>query len=229
MSFRVILFDIDGTLVHAGGAGRRALARAFGDLWGMIPRFDFSLAGLTDSAIMRRLVKACGKSDAFYEENRERLFARYVDFLIEEMGTGAGGRVYPGVPELLRALAARPGVVTGLLTGNLEGGARAKLAPFGLMRFFSVGGYGSDAEDRAEIYDVVMRRLPPEVRAASPDVSVVGDTPHDVRVARARGARAVGVATGGHYALRDLADAGADHLFADLADTARVMAALGVL
>lgn len=225
------MFDIDGTLIHAGGAGRRAIVRAFRDLFGVErPRIDFSLAGLTDSAILRRVHAANRPDPAEFDSLRADLFARYVAGLKEEMGKpgedGEEARIYPGVRELLEALAARPDVTLALLTGNLEEGARTKLAPFDLNRFFLYGGFGSDNEARAEIYHVLTARLPEAVRLSRPRVTIVGDTPHDIQVAKVHGVRSIGVATGGHYTLADLAAAGAGHLFADLGDTRRVLAAL---
>ncbi len=231
MSHHIVMFDIDGTLVHAGGAGRRAIVRAFRDLSGIDEvQIPFSMAGLTDWAIMRRVhaANAHVKDPRVFDERREALFARYLECLAEEMVRGNGARIFPGVRELLTALAARPDVTLALLTGNLEGGARIKLAPFGLNRFFAVGGYGSDAEEREAVYQAAMARLPLAAQESRPAVTIVGDTPHDIRVAACHGVRSIGVATGGHYTLEELAAAGAGRLFADLADTPAVLAALGL-
>lgn len=223
------MFDIDGTLVHAGGAGRRALERSFREAFGMREvAISFSLAGLTDWAIMRRVHAENGGNPGDFEKGRQEVFARYVESLREEMGKGEGARVCPGIRELLGALSGRPDVTLALLTGNLEPGARVKLGHFGLDVFFPVGGYGSDAELREEIFGVLMARLPEGVRAQNPRITIVGDTPHDIRVAVVHGVGSIGVATGGHYTAGDLSRAGARKTLADLADTRAALAALGL-
>ncbi len=223
------MFDIDGTLIHAGGAGRRAIERSFRDLFGMREvSISFSLAGLTDWAIMRRIHAENGGDPAVFERRRLEAFARYVEVLRAEMGNGEGACVCPGVRELLAVLAGRPDVTLSLLTGNLEAGARVKLGHFGLDRFFAVGGYGSDAEIREEIFGALMERLPGEVRAKGPRVTIIGDTPHDIRVATVHGVGSIGVATGGHYTAGDLSSAGAQKVLADLSETSAVLAALGM-
>ena len=228
MPHTVVLFDIDGTLLHAGGAGRRALLRAFREAFGADARIDFSMAGLTDWAIMARVAKEIGVPQALFEERRLDLFTLYAGRLREEVGDGAGCALLAGVRELLDALSARLRVSTGLLTGNLESGAKIKMSPFGLGRYFAFGGYGSDSPERTQIYRFARGRFPASALAeGEPDVVIVGDTPHDVAVACAHGLRSLAVASGGHYAIRDLESAGASHLFGNLSDTAAVLSALG--
>lgn len=226
MPMRIVLFDIDGTLLEAGGAGRRAVLRAFREAFGLEAAIGFSMAGLTDSAIMRRIARESGIEPGRYEAARPGLFSRYADALEEESRGGAGYRRLPGAAELLDALSARREVALGLLTGNLERGAAIKLAAVGLAGHFSFGGYGSDAEERAAIYPFVRARFPRGVDGEEdPPVTIVGDTPHDIAVAVAHGLPSVGVASG-RYSTADLRAAGATHLFESLSDTARVLAAL---
>lgn len=224
------LFDLDGTLVHSGGAGVRALRSALLDVFRvemseeMVRRVPFH--GRTDPAIARDLLAAAGVPLAGGEPER-RFLERYLELLPQEMTRSPRRRIYPGVRELLDALEAEPCARLGLLTGNLEGGARAKLAPFELNRFFPAGGFGSDSADRREVARFARDRCAAHygISPAPERVVVVGDTPADVDCARASGFRAVCVATGIH-SVEDLESEGAEIVFRDFADTAGVLAAL---
>lgn len=224
---RILLFDIDGTLIRSGGAGTRALERAMQHALELDEvKADFSFAGLTDRLIFRRMLEANGHEAS--ETLIERVLAHYPAILSEEVGGAAGYRVNPGVAEALAALAfaGRSDRAVGLGTGNVEVGARIKLERADLNRHFPFGGFGCDAEDRAELLRIGAERGAARLgRAlAECDVLVIGDTPLDVSAAHAIGARCLAVATGG--ATREaLADAGADDLFDSLADPG----ALGVL
>lgn len=211
----LLLFDIDGTLVHADGAGREALRLAMIEVYGEsgpIDSFDFN--GRTDPAIVRELLRAVGREDPWIDEGMSRLWARYVGALEIELDRRYRRRtlrIYPGVGSLLRRVSGDPRLVAGLVTGNVEAGAWAKLRASGLATAFAFGAFGSDSECRADLPPLAMRRAHECTGAAfRPDrVLVIGDTPEDIRCARASGACAVAVATGG-YSEAELAAHGAD-------------------
>jgi phosphoglycolate phosphatase-like HAD superfamily hydrolase len=222
---RLVLFDVDGTLINAGGAGRTALARALHEVYGTAGAIDgYDFRGRTDPRIVLDLMGGAGWAEP---EIRARLDACFAAYLRELDARLQGGvRVLPGVPEVVRALSAREDTVVGLLTGNIERGARVKLRSTGLWPYFRVGAFGSDDADR--------RRLPAIARGRARDlghevpferVTIVGDTPLDVDCARACGALAVAVATG-RYTQAELATCRPDVLFADLRDLERVVGAL---
>jgi phosphoglycolate phosphatase-like HAD superfamily hydrolase len=225
---RLLLFDVDGTLVSARGAGRRAIGRALEAVYGATgPIATYDFRGKTDPQIVFDLMGTVGFPASLVEERLTRFYDRYVEDLREEIGRGGGVSLMPGVSELVRRLHERADAVLGLLTGNIEAGARIKLDPTGLLPHFRVGAYGSDAADRARLPAVAALRA--EALAGgtiSPDrVVIIGDTPLDIACARAFGACAVSVATGGHR-VEELAAHAPDFLFADLADVGAVLAAL---
>jgi phosphoglycolate phosphatase len=154
-------------------------------------------------------------------------FAHYLGVLDAEIGDGGGVRLFPGVALLVEALSAAAGCVVGLLTGNVEGGARIKLRATGLLPHFRLGAYGSDHRDRTRLPAVAAGRA--EALVGRPfrgrEVVVVGDTPLDVGCGRAFGAACVAVATGRHT-VGDLTASGADHVFPDFGETARVLATI---
>ena len=227
---RLFLFDIDGTLVSVRGAGRSALARALEETYGTagaIDRYDFR--GRTDLRIVHDLMTDAGVDADRIRSRLDDCFEAYVRELARLIGDGSRVRVLPGVAEVVRRLGARGDALVGLLTGNIEAGARIKLAPTGLWPLFRVAAYGGDDADR--------RRLPPiareRARALGHDVTfdritIIGDTPLDVECARGCGALAVAVATGQHPA-HELATCEPDLLFDDLADVDRVVLLLSVV
>jgi phosphoglycolate phosphatase-like HAD superfamily hydrolase len=213
----ILLFDIDGTLVRTGGAGKHAMESALKAAFGVREiRDTVSYAGRTDRAIARDLLTAHGIDPT--PANQDRLRDTYLAHLPASLQTH-GGVVCPGVNELLAELRPRAGVVLGLLTGNIRRGASHKLGHFGLWDFFACGGFGDEHYDR----DDVARTAVAEVRAhlgrefAAEDVWVIGDTPLDVQCARAVGAKAVAVATGWHP-IEELASHAADFTLADLSN-----------
>ncbi len=225
---RLFLFDVDGTLVTARGAGRAAFGRALQATYGTPGAVDvYDFRGKTDPRIVWDLMRGAGLDDAAITRGIDAFFAAYLEELRRAIGDGSRVQVMPGVAAVVSALAARDDALVGLLTGNIEAGARLKLAPTGLWPLFSVGAFGSDDMDR--------RRLPAIARArarlvAGRDfpfarVTIIGDTPLDVDCARACGAVAVAVATGQHPQ-EELAACEPDHIFADFTDVARALAAL---
>ena len=226
---KLVLFDIDGTLVLTGGAGLRAMNRACAELVGHADALaGIPVAGRTDRLILSDVVRRIDRAldDALLVELRDR----YVAHLAEEIhhrGRGVKG-VLPGVRELLDALASRDDVMLGLLTGNFEAGARIKLGHFDLWRYFRCGAFADDAADRNALVPFAVERARtcglPDLGLAH--VLVVGDTPHDVACALAVGAVPVGVATGG-YTVDELRESGADQVFEDLRDVDRFVAMMG--
>lgn len=196
---RLVLFDIDGTLISAGDAPRRAFRSALIEAFGTegdAATSDFS--GKTDPQIVYELMLAAGFAEADIERRIEGLFRRYLDGLERELVAETRHFVFPGVVDLIDALDADPRVVMGLVTGNVQEGARLKLAHFGLWRRFSVGAFGSDDRFRDRLPSIAVDRAETLTgrRFKGREVVVIGDTPADIRCARAVDAFAVAVATG---------------------------------
>jgi len=224
---KLVLFDIDGTLVWTDGAGRRAIHHALSEVFGASGPPDYRFDGKTDPQIVRDLMRFAGHNDDHIDAQMEAVFGRYIDRLRAELGApGYRPRVMPGVFELLDALEPRRDVVLGLLTGNLADGARAKLEAVGIdPARFRIGAFGSDHEERPSLPEVARRRFREQLGLDVPghDCVIIGDTPADVTCGRAVGARAIGVATG-RYSVEELASHGAAAVFADLSDTEVVVA-----
>ncbi len=221
---RIVLFDIDGTLLLSGGAGARALARAFQELHGVEAAMTgIVFAGRTDPMIVRDIFREkLGRSERDGEIGT--VLGRYLHYLGDEILQSERALMLPGVEPLLEQLAGLPGVLLGLLTGNIEAGAKIKLGRFGLDRYFEFGGFASDAEDRDDIARVALERGRRRAgRAVDPSqVVVVGDTPRDISCGRAIGARVLAVATGPHQA-EELRAHAPDWLFGDLSNTREVL------
>ncbi len=230
----LVLFDVDGTLLDAAGAGKRALGTAFRRVLrvdGFEQRTEqVAFAGRTDPRIVADLAAALTIAPARLERERERLYRAYYDALGQELARDdPRRRVLPGVVALLEALGRREGVRVGLLTGNLEHGARIKLAAFGLERYFAGGGFGSDHVERREIARLAVARLETAggLVYEPSRVWVIGDTEHDVACARANGYRSLAVQSG--WVPRErLERAGPDALLDTLEDTAAVLRILGL-
>jgi phosphoglycolate phosphatase len=225
---RLVLFDIDGTLLWTDGAGRRAVHRALEEVYATRVPEGHEFDGKTDPQIVRELMQMAGTADRVIESALPRAITRYVERLRAELGDADHcDKVYPGVRTLLDRLEARDDVVLGLLTGNVRAGADAKLAAVGLdAARFRVGAFGSDHADRPALPAIAKARAESLLGrpVAGADVVVIGDTPADMRCGLGIGARAIGVATG-RYSVEDLRKhEGA--VFSDLTDTAAVLAAI---
>lgn len=225
---RLFLFDIDGTLVTARGAGRLALGRALASTYGStgpIEAYDFR--GKTDQQIVRDLMRHTGLDDGRIMAGLPACFAAYVAGLEALLADDSRVTILPGVRELVRALADRDDALVGLLTGNIEAGARVKLRPTRLWDVFRVGAFGSDDIDRRRLPAVACERAQRLTgrRFAFEEVTIIGDTPLDIDCAHACGAVAVAVATGFHPA-EDLQACAPDLLFTDFADVPAALAAL---
>ncbi len=221
-----VFFDIDGTLLYTDGAGRVAISAALEEVFGTSGPIDgYVFHGKTDPQIVVELMLAAGLEEMEVRRRLAEIWPIYLRVLRRELEVRRrAGRIrtLPGVSELLAALAARADVALGLLTGNIEDGARLKLAAAGLMSGLGMGAFGSDSEDRSEVARVARRRSRSARDAAEPALVVVGDTPEDIACARAVDAYAVAVATGRHK-VEELEAAGADVVFEDLSDTERVV------
>ncbi len=231
LPFSVYLFDVDGTLVSAGGAGRRAFERAVVDRCGSFDSTlrELRLDGMTDRLIVREVLRILERpfDDAFCDA----LLDRYLDHLAEEIH-GPGYTVLPGVIEALDALVSRRGLVA-LCTGNVEAGARIKLSRGGLERYFEWGasavyGFAADGEARERIVLAALGRASERLgRSVEPgEALVVGDTPRDVAAARQAGCPVLAVATG-RYREADLRSAGADHVVPTLEHPDAIRVLLG--
>lgn len=213
---RLILFDIDGTLIDSGGAGTRSLNLAFEGLFSIEDAFHgISMAGKTDTQIMREGLMKHGIST---NRNLDAVINTYLKHLQNEINNDKK-HIKPGVYELLEKWSLIKNIRLGLLTGNLEHGARIKLEPFKLNKYFLTGAFGDDAEDRNELLPIAIRRFENLCREkiSFDDCLVIGDTPRDVHCAKLYGALCIGVATG-PYTLDALIDAGADYAVKDLSD-----------
>jgi phosphoglycolate phosphatase len=225
---KLVLFDIDGTLITSRGAGRRAMRAALERVFGAAGGIDqYNLAGRTDTRIVHDVMGALGWEPARVNERLDDFFEAYASGLVGEIGDGRHVVTLPGVTAVVERLAASPDVVLGLVTGNIEQGARIKLLPTGLWPHFRVGAYGSDHMDRRHLPSLATRRAHALMgyAFAPPEVVVIGDTPHDIDCARAFGAVAIAVTTG-QYSRADLLADQPDFLFDDLGDVDKVLAAV---
>jgi len=223
-SRKVLLFDIDATLLKTGHAGLRALDRVFEELY-EVPQATEGLrpAGKTDPLIIRELLEGnVPNLDPVPEI--PRVVNLYVEYLGQEVDVSPGFQVMPGVPELLEALSRIPRICLGLATGNLEEGAYIKLRRAGLASYFSFGGFGSDSENRTEVVLAAIRRAEDHMKQEVPldSVYVIGDTPRDILHAKEAGVRTVAVATGSSDA-DELSRYKPDYLFEDFSQTNRVV------
>lgn len=229
MIMKLVLFDIDGTLLWSDGAGRRALHHALTETFGTVGPADYWFDGKTDPQIVRELMQLEGFDDAVIEERLPRTLDRYLDRLRQELYDPAhGAEALPGVPALLDALEARADVVLGLLTGNIAGGARAKLGRVGIdFDRFAVGAFGSDDAVRPELPAIAQRRCREvlDLHVPGERMIVIGDTPADLTCGQGIGARAVGVATG-RYTVEQLGAYEPHAVFPDLSDTSAVVEAI---
>ncbi len=206
MARRLILFDVDGTLISTGGRAGQALAEALRETYGIEVSLEgYRFSGKTDPQIVRELMAASGCDVKLVEDRVQDAFAAYLARLDRAL-TPETVCVLPGVRELLTRLQGRPDVVVGLLTGNIKDGAAIKLERANLHTFFAFGAYGSDYEDRNKLVEVALERARSHWGCcfSAADTVVLGDAEADIRCARAGGARAVAVATGS-TSIEDLA------------------------
>jgi phosphoglycolate phosphatase-like HAD superfamily hydrolase len=225
---RLILFDIDGTLVLTGGAGARAMASAFADVFGLPDTFGtLNFAGRTDAWIVTQIAaQHAAISDPMVLRRFHDVYVEHLSREITRPGPKKG--VLPGVRELLDRLAGRGDAFLALLTGNFERGAQVKLEYFDLWRYFPCGAFGDTAQERNSLFATALERVIAcgGPRFAPEHAVIVGDTPLDVAVAKAGGARSVAVATG-FYDLEALEASRPDVVLEDLSDLDEAVEALG--
>jgi phosphoglycolate phosphatase-like HAD superfamily hydrolase len=196
---RLILFDIDGTLLRDGIAAKIAFARALRDTYQTSGAIEgFSFAGMTDPESVSEIMRLAGIDERTILARREECLRRYVELLAIEVREHQDAHLYPGVRELLERLNKLDNVLVGLLTGNVLQGAQLKLRRWNLEPYFRFGAFGDDHENRSVLAQIALDKA----RALSgrpfsgAETTVIGDTPKDIACARAIGARAVAVATG---------------------------------
>ena len=218
---RIVLFDIDGTLLNSGGVGRASMQRALSEVFGSSGNPSYRYDGKTDKQIVRDTMRLEGHSDEHIDSRMDTL----IDLYLTGLQQGIESRKFhvrplPGVVELLDALEARDDVVLGLLTGNVEPGARAKLTAAGIdPDRFRINAFGSDHEHRPELPAIAQKRA---IEHLGVDITgdrliVIGDTPADIECGRSLGAKAIGVASG-HYTVEQLRAHDPYAVFASLAD-----------
>ena len=224
---RLVLFDVDCTMVDAHGAGGRAMFRAMADVYGVRGELDgYSFHGRTDPAIIVDLATRWGAPEPAVRDGLPACLERYVVCLREELRAG-DVEVLPGVHELITTLAGDPRVLLGVLTGNVDGGLDQKLAPTGLLPLFEVRATGSDSALRPELAALAVERAARLTghRYEGKEVVVIGDTPADILCGADLGVRTIAVATGRHT-VTELAEHAPDHVFADLSDWRAAFAAI---
>ena len=217
---RLVLFDIDGTLILSHGAGMRAFCRGLSQIFNVsLESRTINPDGKTDPLIAKECLAHFSQEQRWNDESRAGFYASYLACLEEEMEQARSNgaiRILPGVTALLDQLASKTEFALGLVTGNIEGGARIKLAKAGLDRYFHFGGYGSDSEDRTALIRMAIERGKDwVVPAAVEETFVIGDTPLDVIHGRAAGASVIAVASA-NYTMMDLQACNPDLLVPDL-------------
>jgi len=226
---KVLLFDIDGTLLQAAPSGRLAFSDALREVTGIEDTLEeIAFHGQTDPIIWGKIRSKHGLDNSNGLENR--FFSSYEVHLAHRLhDLSDRGRLCPGIPALLQRLVAAPDVYLSILTGNIEAGANAKLMAFGLLDFFRRGAYGSDHGDRNLLGPIAIKRAVATTGATIrlEQCWVIGDTPWDIACGRAFGGRTLGVGTGS-FSPAQLLEAGADHALADLSDLGVVTEVMGL-
>ena len=217
---KLILWDIDGTLIVSHGAGIRAMEKAFERRFHLtcdLSRIEW--AGRTDTWITGEVLRANGLPDT--PENCQAYLEAYLELLPEELRAGRQGQVLPGILELLDALHRRTDLVQGLLTGNLRRGAEFKLTHYKVWHYFEFGAFADDSPRRNDLGPHALRRAQERhlVEFVPARTFIIGDTPHDIECGRVIGARTIAVATGTH-SLTELEKHRPDALFANFSDPA---------
>jgi phosphoglycolate phosphatase len=223
---RLVLFDIDGTILSSSGAGRVAMERALRDTFGTPGDPEYHYDGKTDRQIVRESMRLAEISEADIDAKIDLAMERYIAGLHDTLNDDTHPvQIYEGIESLIDAVDTRHDLTLGLLTGNVERGARLKLTAAGIdFDRFIVNAFGSDHEVRGELPGVAHRRMRDVLGVELPgrDVIVIGDTPADVQCGRTLGARAIAVATG-RYSIDDLRMHDPYAVFETLGDTDTIL------
>jgi phosphoglycolate phosphatase len=223
---RLLLFDIDGTLIDSGGAGIQSLTDVLEEQFGISDDLrGVEIAGQTDTGIVHQILRK--QNIAVSKKTTAAFLERYLEFLARELPQ-RNGTILPGVQELLLRLRARPQNVLGLLTGNVERGAKLKLSHYGIWDFFEFGAFADDHHDRNELGPFAQGRAREKhaIDFAAADIDVIGDTPHDIACGKAIGARTIAVTTGS-FSREQLAEHQPDRIVDDFSAVDAVIAGLG--
>ena len=211
---RLLLFDIDNTLLYTGGAGSHAMTLALQEMFGVTDGFaKVEFSGRTDLYILSEGLRQHGINDG-HNAHLDEFLQRYYGHLRHTLGEREG-HLMPGIPQLLEVLSQRDGVRVGLATGNFSEAAWMKLEHYGIRQYFADGAFGEVSLDRSEMVCMGVERFADGVSPG--DILIIGDTPHDVSSALDNGLGAVGVATG-NYTVDQLRDSGAQLVFENFAD-----------
>ena len=226
---KVVLFDIDGTLLRTDGAGRRAMERAMHAMHGTTGSATYRYDGKTDRQIIREQMREAGVAEADIRDRMDALLEQYLQNLSDELRDRPDQAVLcAGVPPLLEKLRSRRDVTLGLLTGNVRQGARHKLDAVGVdFDQFIINAFGCDHEHRPELPGIARGRAEAHLGRTvnGSELVIIGDTPADIHCGRSIGVRALGVATG-HYSVDDLAEHAPAAVFSSLEDTDAVVEAM---
>ncbi len=218
---RLLLFDIDGTLIRTGDVDVRATNAAFEDVFGLRDVFTgIKTDGRTVTWVLDGALQRTGLGATATRELRDRWKAAYLERLAAEVVRAPAEEMHalPGAEALVHRLSRRDDTRLGLITGNYPEAARLKLEPFDLWQPFSFGGFGDDGRERSELVPAALARARERgYMSADSTVVVIGDTPHDVHAAHAHGVRMIAIATG-PFSPADLRAAGAETVIAGLAE-----------
>src|SRR5438270_9466160 len=226
MQKRLLLFDIDGTLIHSGGAGVEALKLGLAERFQIAANLeDIEITGMTDSGIVISILKK--HKIAATADNVAAFLDSYVHFLSLELPRRKGN-LLPGVLELLKKLKTRKHLVLGLLTGNVSRGAQLKLDHYGVWHFFEFGAFADDHHDRNQLGPFARARAKEKHgrEFSAEEMDVIGDTPRDIACGKALGARTIAVATGS-WSRQKLAEHDPDFLIDDFSNVDRLIDTLG--
>lgn len=225
---RLILFDIDETMISSDGAGRRAIGRVLAERFNVpAEAANIPMSGKTDPQILTEILAVAGWNDADIEKRMGELLDIYLSILEDEIAASRYYIIHPGVVDLLNNLHTRTDTYLGLLTGNVERGARMKLSRFELNHFFPMGAYGSDSANRMDLPAIAAKRAHKHfnIEFVPAEIVIIGDAINDVLCAKGYGAKSIAVNTG-RTSWEDLERHEPDYLFKNLGDTNMIVQAI---